>query len=343
MNAMLSKLLNLIPLCAATMAVATVPALLPPLPPEVANAPDGQWRVFEIDLVDGQGAPCCITGEWKGGRPRSQACDLDDDGWNIDGDRPAPPGERLKVFLRRDRNEASGVSRVRAFGSSCALTNEAAAVPTFVLDAAPATDLLAGLARQDSKKVSGTAIATLAMQDGNRAGQALEALTAPAEVKRVRRDATFWLTQTRGAQGFAAVQRLLARHDEERSVRRHAVFALSQSDEAGRDQALIGLSRDDADAEIRGEALFWLAQVSPAAAEPVLVATARGGENRKTIEKAIFGLSQLPANRAVPALSALATDRNLPRETRKQALFWLSQTDAEAALPEMDRLLGVER
>lgn len=343
MNTLLSKLLSLIPLCAATMAVATVPALLPPLPPDIAAAADGQWRLFEIPLLAGQGAPCCLDGDWRGARRGAQACGLDEQGWNIDGDRPAPAGERLKVFVRRDRSAAAGIDRLRAFGSSCALTDAAAAVPVVPLTETAATELLSGLARQRAQRVSSAAVAALALQDGDGAGAALAALTAGGEPRRVRRDAAFWLTQTRGAAGYAAVRQLLASPDADRSLRRHAVFALSQSDEPGRDTDLIALSRDHSDAEIRGEALFWLAQVSPATAEPVLITAARGGDNRRAIEKAIFGLSQLPADRAVPALSALAADRALPRETRKQALFWLSQTDADAAMPEMDRLLGVER
>lgn len=341
MKALTALLLSLLSLSAGAAAATPATRPAPALPAALAEAPDGQWRMLKIDLLPGVGAPCCV--DFKGrGADRSKACGLDDDGWNMDADRPVPPGTRLHVYLRRDRSEPAGLDRVRAFASSCALTDEAAAVPQFTLDEAAATTLLAGLARQSPKRVGNNAIAVLALQEGDQAGRALEALSAAGEADRVRRDATFWLTQTRGAQGFAAVQRLLEDPQTPRNLRRHAVFALSQSAEAGRDAALMALSRDDHDTEIRGEALFWLAQVSPDAAEPALVAAARGADFR-IADKAIFGLSQLPSARAVPALSTLARDRGLSRKVRKQALFWLSQTDADAAMPEMDRLLGVER
>lgn len=340
MNALTALLLSLLS-CSAVAATATTPLPPPTLPDALAEAADGQWRMLQIDLLSGIGAPCCVDFN-RPGATQSMACGLDDEGWNMDADRPVPPGTRLNVYLRRDRTGPAGLDRVRAFASSCALTDEAAAVPQLTLDEAAATSLLVSLARQSPKRVGNNAIAVLALQQGDQAGRALEGLSAAGEADRVRRDATFWLTQTRGAQGFAAVQRLLEDRQTSRKLRRHAVFALSQSDEAGRDAALIALGREDYDPEIRGEALFWLAQVSPGTAEPALVAAARGADFR-IADKAIFGLSQLPAGRAVPALSALARDRGLSRKVRKQALFWLSQTDAEAAMPEMDRLLGVER
>lgn len=339
----MKSLLRALPLLVATLTVAALPSILPPppLPATLDSAADGEWRMFQVDLLPGIGAPCCLDYRRRG-QATAKTCDLEDDGWNMDADHPAPPGTQLNVYLRRDRSEPAGIDRVRAIASTCAMTDEAANVPSFALDDAAATQFISALARQSPKKVGNNAIATLALQDGQRAGQALEALTAPSEEDHVRHDATFWLTQTRGAQGFAAVQRLLADPQSDRKLRRHAVFALSQSKEPARDQALIDLSRQDGDDEIRGEALFWLAQVSPAAAEPALVAAARG-DNDRIADKAIFGLSQLPTKRAVPALSALAKDRTLSRKIRKQALFWLSQTDADAAMPEMDKLLGVER
>lgn len=306
------------------------------IPAELDNARAGEWRMFEVDLEPGLGAPCCV--DWERGQKSGQACGLDADSWNFSSDRAAVPGTRLKVFLRRGEQ---GVDRVRAYGSSCQLTAEAQAVPLIDLADGADTRLLSELAMRGSKKAADGAVAALALTAGDDAGRALAALTRPEAPGATRHNATFWLTQTRGAYGFDTVRALLGYPDESRKLRSHAVFALSQSAEPGRDQALIELSRTDADAEIRGEALFWLAQVSPAAAEPALLAAVHA-DSRKLRDKAIFALSQLPAERAVKQLSALAADQTLPRETRKQALFWLSQADPDAAIPEVDRLLGVE-
>jgi HEAT repeat protein len=74
----------------------------------------------------------------------------------------------------------------------------------------------------------------------------------------LRKAALFWAGQ-REATPTAELVRVY-RNAEERDVREHAIFVLSQrKDEAAIDE-LLRIARDDRDTEMRGKALFWLGQ-----------------------------------------------------------------------------------
>ena len=75
----------------------------------------------------------------------------------------------------------------------------------------------------------------------------------------VRKKVTFWLGNTRGAHGLATLRRVL-KDDPSAEVQKAAVFGVSQSQETGAFDVLLGLARTDPSPRIRGEAIFWLAQ-----------------------------------------------------------------------------------
>jgi hypothetical protein len=73
----------------------------------------------------------------------------------------------------------------------------------------------------------------------------------------VRRKAVFW-----AGQGHARVADLVSLYGavQEPRLREHVIFVLSQRDEDAATNALMNIARSDEDRAMRRKALFWLAQ-----------------------------------------------------------------------------------
>jgi HEAT repeat protein len=83
-------------------------------------------------------------------------------------------------------------------------------------------------------------------------------LAADAQLPvKVRRQAVFW-----AGQGGAPIDDILGvyRTVDERQVKEHVIFALSQREESAATDALVTIAKGDADREMRKKALFWLGQ-----------------------------------------------------------------------------------
>lgn len=77
---------------------------------------------------------------------------------------------------------------------------------------------------------------------------------------KVRRSSVFWLSQQAGDQVTQGLTDLVDDDDEDRELREHAVFALSQRPREESVPALIRVARTHRDGHIRKTALFWLGQ-----------------------------------------------------------------------------------
>lgn len=78
--------------------------------------------------------------------------------------------------------------------------------------------------------------------------------------QQTRRSAVFWLSQQAGDRVTRELAAFVSDGDEDRELRKHAVFALSQRP---RDEAvpeLVRIARTHRDPEIRKTAMFWLGQ-----------------------------------------------------------------------------------
>lgn len=78
--------------------------------------------------------------------------------------------------------------------------------------------------------------------------------------QQTRRSAVFWLSQQAGDRVTRELSAFVSDGDEDRELRKHAVFALSQRP---RDEAvpeLVRIARTHRDPEIRKTAMFWLGQ-----------------------------------------------------------------------------------
>jgi HEAT repeat protein len=114
------------------------------------------------------------------------------------------------------------------------------------------------------------------------------------------------------------------------SLRKHAVFIVSQkrSDEAT--ELLLQVARSDPSTEVRAEAIQWLGQSHSSRAVSALDSIASIATDDDILDKAIFALSQTRDERADAALRRIAADERKSTHARTQAIFWFGQTHRDA-------------
>lgn len=103
----------------------------------------------------------------------------------------------------------------------------------------------------------------------------LERARDRGESLEVRKKAIFWA----GESGLSSAElRSLYDSADETEIREQLIFALSESDDEGAVEALIGIAREETDPELRKRAIFWLGQHDdPRAAEYLLELVRTGG------------------------------------------------------------------
>lgn len=109
------------------------------------------------------------------------------------------------------------------------------------------------------------------------------------------------------------------------SLRRKAIFIISQQHTAETEDILLGAARNDPDEDVREQAVFWLSQVGTAKATAALDSILLNSTNTELQDKAIFALSQIDSPEASKAIRDYAERPGAPVEARGKAIFWLSQ------------------
>ena len=109
------------------------------------------------------------------------------------------------------------------------------------------------------------------------------------------------------------------------SLRRKAVFIISQQHTTETEDILLGAARNDPDEEVREQAVFWLSQVGSAKATSALDSILLNSSNTDLQKKAVFALSQISSPDAMRMLREYAEKQGAPVEARADAIFWLSQ------------------
>ena len=119
-----------------------------------------------------------------------------------------------------------------------------------------------------------------------------------------------------------------------------AIFAAMIADSAVVWPDLLALARNDAlSKSVRKDAVFWLSQIASDAATRGLADLAEDDkEDRDVREQAVFALSQLPRDEGVPILIRVARSNRDP-SVRRKAIFWLGQSDDPRALALFEELL----
>ncbi|HEY8484467.1 MAG TPA: HEAT repeat domain-containing protein [Longimicrobiales bacterium] len=122
------------------------------------------------------------------------------------------------------------------------------------------------------------------------------------------------------------LRQILARRDEcSASLRRRALFLVSQQRTAETEDLLLEAAREDPDPEVRRQAVFWLSQVPSERAVSALEEVLEESDDPALLDRAIFALSQHRSPRASQALRRFAEKEDAPEDLREKAVFWLGQ------------------
>jgi hypothetical protein len=291
------------------------------------------WAAYDVPMAAAAGTPCCY--EHRG---RATTCELEGRSWTMgrdDKDRTRVDGT-LTVYLRVAHGD---VDKVRAFASSCAISDAALARH---LDRVVPADSVAFLARlanaSASRDILDEEIAALSMHADPAAVPALAQLAEPGHTRKLREQALFWLSQAGGPAGAQIIEHA-ATTDDDPELRAQAVFDLSQVHEADGYATIHRIAQTDRAAHVRSQALFWMAQMGDARARADITAAIGSETSDEVREQGVFALSQLKDHEADAALIALVRG-NYPRKVKEQALFWLGQSGSDDAMKFLDDVLS---
>lgn len=175
-------------------------------------------------------------------------------GWNFHCE-PGPVRVRLHV--------ADGaVTSVRTYVGERHATAPATAVTDLgVVGAREAADYFLGLTRSASEEVARKAIVPAALADSVTVWPRLIELARDRDRPvDVRKPALFWAGQVGETKVLEPVRAIANDASEDESLRKHAIFVLSQCDDSAATDALIDIARNDPDHSMRKQAFFWLGQ-----------------------------------------------------------------------------------
>ncbi len=134
------------------------------------------------------------------------------------------------------------------------------------------------------------------------------------------------LLQMDAANAVPIIKQVLAKRDAcSVSLRRKAVFVLSQKRTEETEDILLSVARNDPDSEVRQQAVFWLSQVGTEKALTALDSILRTSTDPELLDKAVFAVSQIKSDRAAQILRDYAGRDNAPEDVREKAVFWLGQ------------------
>lgn len=124
-----------------------------------------------------------------------------------------------------------------------------------------ASEYLLGLAERATGGAGEEAIFPATIADSVTTWPTLLRLTRNTALpERTRRSAVFWLSQQAGDRVTRELSAFVSENDDDREVRKHAVFALSQRPREESVPELVRIARSHRDPEIRKTAMFWLGQ-----------------------------------------------------------------------------------
>jgi hypothetical protein len=293
----------------------------------------GEWLAFSMPVIEGTRSPCCWQGKWSSGR--EVGCSLDEDHYSYGTRSESLPAQRVITYARVSAGE---VQSVRLLGEECPVDGAGAEV-TWIgsTDTRASLNWLEGVARTGAEGVRETALYATALHRSPDATERLYKLAAETDAD-LSDEAIFWLGETRGGEGFQALDTLL---DElpAGDTRRQINFALAQNGTSEAFDRLVEISRNDSDAEQRGNAMFWLAEEFPDKAGKILLESLADEHNEAALEQAVFAIAQLPESQGTGMLLELAQDPSQPRNVRRQALFWLANSDDDEAVAALEELL----
>lgn len=130
-----------------------------------------------------------------------------------------------------------------------------------MVGAAEAATWLLSLAERETERIRGDVILPAVLADSTEAWPVLLRIAKNQQVRNdTRKQAVFWLSQEAGEAATRGLAELVQDDDEDREIRKQAVFALSQLDNDRGVPELIKVARTHRDPQIRKNAIFWLGQ-----------------------------------------------------------------------------------
>jgi HEAT repeats len=304
------------------------------------------WIAYAVP-VRGRHQMCCYR-TMDAIRTTAPGCYLESEGaYTINVDADPRQWEHAPDFLVLFRVEDGRVDSIRSLSRGCGIdtggrpfhwiTGVSSAESLALLESFVGSG--AGTSRKKDKGgMDDPAIAAIAMHADPGADVVLERFVAPGQPIGVRKQAAFWMGNSRGRRGYETLRRL-ATEDTSPALREHVVFALSQSDVPEALDTMIAVGRGDADPHVRGQALFWLSQKAGRKAAAAITRAIEDDPETAVKKKAVFALSQFPKEEGVPLLLDLARKHANPA-VRKQAMFWLGQSGDPRALAFFAEILG---
>jgi hypothetical protein len=306
---------------------------------------DAAWIGYAVPVM-GRHQMCCYRSMDAIGKG-TPGCRLEGEGaYTVNNDASDAEWDAASDFLVLFRVENGRVDRIRSLSRGCGI--DAGGLPFhWITGVRPAESLellesLVGTGASISKKkekggMDEPAIAAIAMHADPGADTVLDRLVAPSQPIGVRKQAAFWMGNSRGRRGYETLKRLAAEGSP--ALREHVVFALGQSDVPEAVDTMIEIGRRDEDPGVRGQALFWLGQKAGKKAKAAITRAIAEDPETAVKKKAVFALSQLPREEGVPLLIDLARTNANPA-VRKQAMFWLGQSEDPRALAFFAEILG---
>jgi uncharacterized protein YcnI len=311
------------------------------------SANHAQWLAYSVPAVGGNRQVCCGDGNWNGNNGGCGPCRLEgsEHGSNINlrGDKVELEGPRRMIILLRA--DAGKIGKVRVVSEDC--TIDAGGLEVIWLAGVNPAESVRYLEKfvasqefdeHGHDRLSRGALTAIALHADPSADQAIATFTSPDRPEELRREASFWAGEARGAAGLALLKRM-AKSDSSPEVRAHVAFALSVSRENDAVDEMIRMAHEDASTHVRGQALFWLAQKAGKKVASTITGAIDNDPDTEVKKKAVFALSQMPKDEGVPKLIEVAQNNRNP-EVRKQAMFWLGQSNDPRAVDFFEKVLS---
>jgi hypothetical protein len=206
-----------------------------------------------------------------------------------------PPLEVMVLF----RVEGNQVGRIRTLAPDCDI--DAGGAPFHWLNGVKPDESVTLLSRfaTASERMSGSAIAAIALHADASAEAALDSFAAPDRPEWLRLKAIHWLNRL---------------------------------------DRVISLARNDRSPRVRGQALFWLGQKAGQEAVGVITSAIDNDPERDVKRRAVAALRQLPNGEGIPLLIQVARTNRDP-DVRKQAMALLGQSRDPRALAFFEQVL----
>ncbi|HUF22664.1 MAG TPA: HEAT repeat domain-containing protein [Vicinamibacterales bacterium] len=318
-----------------------------------AQQGEPSWVAWKVPAVEGRGQGCCW---YSNNNTHWYGCGVEPATPGAAAARPQQPtgpvpleaGTTLLVMARvvsQPGGSAAGgnVERVRTFGDDCPIDAGGRTI-RFLEQVSPDASvswlrgyITASLAAEPKSSAYNNALSAIANTAGPAADAALDHFAAASQPSNVRRQAAFWIGQTRGSAGFAKLKSMLAR-ETAADVRRTIIQAMSQSRQFEAVPTLLDIAKNDPDPANRGEALTWLARNAGQKVTADITAAIANDPDTKVQERAVQALSHLPKDEGVPALIQVArTHKNA--KVRERAMFWLGQSKDPRATKFFEEIL----